>query len=211
MSTRPSGRLISTTSAHDPSPSAPISTSLKTQATYPPSVRERARKYPTAVAPQISRRSPYGRVCRLRPPTRLGLPAQDGLPRARRVCARRGRRRLLRGAHQHHRGLLVAAALLAAPAPRHLARQAAALSRLLPVRAQRAPTRQSPARSPRRRLSGASAKLLRHLARRRPRSGARGGAAVYGPRRKDACARSSTRWRAGRLLRSRAKSRSGGL
>src|SRR4051794_9192006 len=42
-------------------------------------------------------------------------------------------------------------------------------------------------------LSGASAKLLRHLARRRPRSGARGGAAVYGPRRKDACARSSTR------------------
>ena len=44
-------------SAHDPSPS-PISTSLKTQATYPPSVRERARKYPTAVAPPISRRSP---------------------------------------------------------------------------------------------------------------------------------------------------------
>src|SRR4051812_6322144 len=43
MSTRPSGRLISTTSAHDPSPSAPISSSLKTQATYPPSVRERAR------------------------------------------------------------------------------------------------------------------------------------------------------------------------
>src|SRR3954463_6809954 len=42
MSTRPSGRLISTTSAHGPSPSAPISTSLKTQATYPPSVRERA-------------------------------------------------------------------------------------------------------------------------------------------------------------------------
>src|SRR4051812_24909911 len=57
MSTRPSGRLISTTSAHDPSPSAPISTSLKTQATYPPSVRERARKYPTAVAPPISRQS----------------------------------------------------------------------------------------------------------------------------------------------------------
>src|SRR5215212_3274691 len=60
-------------------------------------------------------------------------------------------------------------------------------------------------------LSGASAKLLRHLARRRPRSGARGGAAVYGPRRRDACARSSTRWRAGRLLRSRARSRSGAL
>src|SRR3954471_7289557 len=61
MSTRPSGRLISTTSAHDPSPSAPLSTSLKTQATYPPSVRERARKYPTAVAPPISRRSPRQR------------------------------------------------------------------------------------------------------------------------------------------------------
>src|SRR4051794_39264026 len=63
MSTRPSGRLISTTSAHHPSPSAPISTSLKTQATYPPSVRERARKYPTAVAPPISRRSPSTHSC----------------------------------------------------------------------------------------------------------------------------------------------------
>src|SRR3954470_22808662 len=62
MSTRPSGRLISATSAHDPSPSAPISTSLKTQATYPPSVRERARKYPTAVAPPISRRSLLNQV-----------------------------------------------------------------------------------------------------------------------------------------------------
>src|SRR4051794_2492266 len=60
-------------------------------------------------------------------------------------------------------------------------------------------------------LSGASAKLLRHLARQRPRSGARCGAAVYGPRRRDACARSSTRWRAGRLLRSRARPRSGAL
>src|SRR3954453_23404560 len=57
ISTRPSGRLISTTSAHRPSPSAPISTSLKTQATHPPSLRERARKYPTAVAPPISRQS----------------------------------------------------------------------------------------------------------------------------------------------------------
>src|SRR4051794_11074143 len=57
MSTRPLGRLISTTSAHDPSPSAPISTSLKTQATHPPSVREQARIYPTTVAPPISRRS----------------------------------------------------------------------------------------------------------------------------------------------------------
>src|SRR3954468_5658121 len=60
-------------------------------------------------------------------------------------------------------------------------------------------------------LSGASAKLLRHLARRRPRSGGRGGAAVYGPRRRDACARSSTRWPAGRLLRSRARPRSDAL
>src|SRR3954465_14667728 len=54
--------LISTTSAHDPSPSAPISTSLKTQATYPPSVRERVRKHPPAVAPPISRRSPIAAV-----------------------------------------------------------------------------------------------------------------------------------------------------
>src|SRR3954453_14903536 len=52
------GQAASTTSAPGPSPSAPISTSLKTQATHPPSVRERARKYPTAVAPPISRRSP---------------------------------------------------------------------------------------------------------------------------------------------------------
>ena len=51
------GQAASTTSAHGPSPSALISTSLKTQATHPPSVRERARKYPTAVAPPISRRS----------------------------------------------------------------------------------------------------------------------------------------------------------
>jgi len=51
-------------------------------------------------------------------------------------------------------GFLVAAALLAAPAPRHLAGQAAALSRLLPVRAQRSPTRQSPARRPHRGLGG---------------------------------------------------------
>src|SRR3954462_10186082 len=57
MPTRPSGRLISTPSAPRPSPSAPISTSLKTQATHPPSLRERTRKYPTAVAPPISRRS----------------------------------------------------------------------------------------------------------------------------------------------------------
>jgi len=47
-----------------------------------------------------------------------------------------------------HGRILVAAALLAAPAPRHLARQAAPLSWLLPVRAQRAPTRQGPTRCP---------------------------------------------------------------
>jgi len=47
---------------------------------------------------------------------------------------------------------LVPAALLVAPAPRHLAGQAAALPRLLPVRAQRSPARQSPARCPDRRL-----------------------------------------------------------
>jgi drug/metabolite transporter (DMT)-like permease len=59
-------------------------------------------------------------------------------------------------------------------------------------------------------LSGASAKLLQHLARQRPQGGARGGAAVCDPRQKGACARSSTRWRAGQPLRSRARSRSGG-
>src|SRR3954464_467007 len=57
MSSRLSGRLISITSAHRSSPSAPISTSLKTQATHPPSVREGTRTYPTAVVPPISRRS----------------------------------------------------------------------------------------------------------------------------------------------------------
>src|SRR4051812_5662999 len=75
MSIRPSGRLISTTSAHDPSPSAPISNSLKTQATYPPSVRERARKYPTAVAPPISRRP---REQPLRRPLDAPVSPQDG-------------------------------------------------------------------------------------------------------------------------------------
>jgi transposase len=38
--------------------------------------------------------------------------------------------------------------LLRSSAPRHLAEQAAALSRFLPVRAQRTPPRQSPARRP---------------------------------------------------------------
>jgi len=49
-----------------------------------------------------------------------------------------------------HIRVLVAVAFLASPAPGHLARQAAALSRLPPVRAQRTPTRQSPARRPNR-------------------------------------------------------------
>src|SRR5215204_3575630 len=44
---------------------------------------------------------------------------------------------------------IVAAALLAAAAPRFLARQAAALSRVRPGRAQRTRSRQSPARRPR--------------------------------------------------------------
>src|SRR4051794_1434523 len=45
--------------------------------------------------------------------------------------------------------LLVAAALLAASAPRHLAGQTTAVSRFLPVRAQRPSPRQGPARRPR--------------------------------------------------------------
>src|SRR4051812_16791920 len=61
-----------------------------------------------------------------------------------------------------------------------------------------------------RHLSGASGKLLRYSARQRPRGGARRGGAVCGPRGRGACARSSTRWRAGRPLRSAPKSRSGG-
>src|SRR4051794_6770383 len=88
-----------------------------------------------------------------------GLPAQDRLPRAGRIRPRRGRRRPLRGPRQHHGGVLVAAAFLAAPAPRHLAglrhcRKAAALSRLLRVRAQRPAPRQSLARRPRRHPGG---------------------------------------------------------
>ena len=50
------------------------------------------------------------------PPARLGLRAQNGLPCPRRIRLRRGRRRLLRGPRQHHGGVLVAAALLVAPA-----------------------------------------------------------------------------------------------
>jgi len=84
---------------------------------------------------------PHGRVCHLCAPSCLGLSAQDRLPRAWRVCPRRRRRRFLRGPCQHHGRFLVSTALLASPAPGHLAGQAAALSRLLPVRAQRASTR----------------------------------------------------------------------
>jgi len=47
MSTRSSGLLISITSVHGPSPSAPVFTNLKIQATHPPLVRERTQKYPT--------------------------------------------------------------------------------------------------------------------------------------------------------------------
>ena len=75
---------------------------------------------------------PHRRVRRLRPAGGLGLRAQDRLPRAGRVRPGRGRRRLLRGPRQHRRGPLVAAALLAAAAPGHLAGEAARLSRLLP-------------------------------------------------------------------------------
>ena len=97
----------------------------------------------------------YARL--LRPPATPACPpgailAQDGLPRARRIRPRRGRGWLLRGARQHHRGFLVVVALLAPSTPGSLARQAAPLSRLLPVRAQRTPSRQSPARRARRRL-----------------------------------------------------------
>ena len=93
---------------------------------------------------------PHRRVRHLRPPAGLGLSAQDGLPRSRRVRARRGWRRLLRDPRQHHGGDVVPAALLAPPAPGHLAGEAAALSRLLRVRAQRPAPRQSPPRRPRR-------------------------------------------------------------
>src|SRR4051794_6698762 len=98
------------------------------------------------------RAHPYRRVWHLRPPACLGLSAQNGLPRARRLRPRRGWRRVLRGAPQHDRGVLVPAALLAPPAPGDLAGEAAALSGVLPVRAQRTPSRQSPPRRARCRL-----------------------------------------------------------
>src|SRR3954447_19109122 len=98
------------------------------------------------------RAHPYRRVWHLRPPACLGVSAQNGLPRARRIRPRRGGRRVLRGARQHDRGVLVPAALLAPPAPGDLAGEAAALSGVLPVRAQRTPSRQSPPRRARCRL-----------------------------------------------------------
>src|SRR3954470_16512043 len=72
--------------------------------------------------PDLHRRIPH-----LRALAGLGLPAQDGLPQPRRVCPRRGRRRLLRGARQYDGGCLVIAPLLAASASRHLAGEAANL------------------------------------------------------------------------------------
>src|SRR4051812_45243725 len=97
---------------------------------------------------------PHRRVRHLRPPAGLGLSAQDRLPRSRGVCARRGWRRLLRDPRQHDGGHVVLAALLAPPAPRHLAGEAATVSRLLRVRAQRPAPRQSPAWRPRRGSGG---------------------------------------------------------
>jgi len=69
---------------------------------------------------------------------------------ARRIRPRRGWRWVLRGPRQHDRGFLVTAALVAAPAPWHLAGEAAGLPRLLPVRAQHTSQRQSPPRRPHR-------------------------------------------------------------
>src|SRR3954469_771274 len=86
MSSRLSGRLLSMTSEHRSSPSAPISTSLKTQATHPPSVRERTRTYPTAVAPPISRRSRLQRHARHR--------LRATLPRSQRPARAHGASRL---------------------------------------------------------------------------------------------------------------------
>ncbi len=96
---------------------------------------------------------PPRRIQHLRAPARLGLRAQDGLPCARRIRSRRGRRRLLRGPRQHHGRLLVAAAFLAPPTSGHLTGQAAALPRLFPVRAQSVSTRQGLAWRPHRRPS----------------------------------------------------------
>src|SRR3954447_17326738 len=57
-------------------------------------------------------------------------------------------------------------------------------------------------------LSGASAKSMRHLVLLRYRDDVECDGAVGGPRQRDACGRSSTRWRAARLVRSRTRHRS---
>ena len=69
---------------------------------------------------------PHGRIQHLCAPASLRLRTQDNLPRLRRTRSQRGWGRVLRDPRQHDRRVLVAAALLATPAPRHLARQAAA-------------------------------------------------------------------------------------
>src|SRR3954453_13793299 len=89
---------------------------------------------------------PYRRVWHLRQASWSRLQSQDRLSWSRRICPGRGRRWLLRGPRQHPRGLLVAAAILAAAASRYLAGEAAALSRLLPVRSQCPQTRKGFAR-----------------------------------------------------------------
>src|SRR3954453_9651601 len=83
----------------------------------------------------------YRRVSHLCQTPWSRLQTQDRLSWSRRIRPRRGRRWLLRGPRQHPRGLLVAPAILAAAASRPLAGEAAALSRLLPVRSQCSQTR----------------------------------------------------------------------
>lgn len=65
----------------------------------------------------------------------MGIRTQDGMPQPRRIRPRRGWRWLPRGLRQHDGRLLVAATLLAAPPPGHLAGETPALPRFLPVRA----------------------------------------------------------------------------
>src|SRR3954463_9423887 len=84
----------------------------------------------------------YRRVSHLCQASWSRLQPQDRLSWSRRIRPRRGRRRVLRG--QHPGGLLVAPAILAASRP--LAGEAAALSRLLPVRSQHPQTGKGVAR-----------------------------------------------------------------
>jgi len=101
----------------------------------------------------IIRQGPAGERNLMRSPwpASLGLWAQNGLPCLRQIYPRRGWGWVLRGPRQHHGRISVAAALLATPALRHLARQAAPLPWLLSISAQRATARQSPARCAHRR------------------------------------------------------------